>query len=545
VTIVCPNCGAKNRVPDHLEKRKVYVCAICKTQLVTTPKVLDLDSHASAFDMEAKKGRVWSYVQYLVVISLAVYFAFYLYQSLKYITYPYTLDDGWEGFVLNQAYAFSNGHHLYHDISTYPYLTAVYTPVYILCCALFVRLFGVSYAIGRTISFVSILLVGFLIYRIIEGITKNRIVAVISSLLFFASSIIYGESVIFRVDTLGLLFSLLGIYIVFRHASSRWVYSSIPLFVLAVYTKESLVAAPIAAFLFLFLRDKRVAVTILAIFIASVGSIFLLANQLTDGQFYLHIIKYNELSFDIGRVIRIFSEMIAFHVVLVGFSLLYLWTSLSKGRERLPFLRSEKGLFALYFVTSAAIAVSVGKIGSGPNYFFEPIMMSCILVGFFLSELYPQIVKSSSTLWIVASLIVIQLLVFIPGHMTYFEGLPTEVDVASGQTLSSYVRAERGNILSEDPGISVLNGKQVAIELFVFTQLSKKGLWNQNRFLQQLENREFSLVILDIDISRDPVWPHDVRFTPEMIKAIRENYYLFDKVGDRYRYYVYKPNVSG
>jgi hypothetical protein len=366
--------------------------------------------------------------------------------------------------------------------------------------------------------------------------------------MFFASSVVYGESVIFRVDTLGLFFSLLGIYIVFRYASSRWVYLSIPLFVLAVYTKQSLVAAPIAAFIFLLLRDKRLAVTSLAIFIVSAGSIFLLANQLTDGQFYLHIIKYNQLSFDIGRVTAMYSIMILFYAVLAGFSLFYLWRSLSKAGQRLSFLKSGKGIFALYFVTSAVIALSVGKIGSGLNYFFEPIMVSCILLGFLLSELYPQIVKSWATLRIVVFLLVLQLLFFIPGHVTYFEKLPTEADVASGQTVSSYVRAESGNILSEDAGIAVLNGKNVAIELFNCTQLLRQGLWNQNGFLHQLENREFSLVILDFDISSDPVFPHDVRFTPEMMKAIRENYHLFDAVGcqNKYhsKYYVYKPNMS-
>jgi hypothetical protein len=486
-------------------------------------------------------SRIWTYFLYSVIIVLVCYFALYTYGAYRSIAYPYSLDTGGEGFLLNQAYLWSQGHHPYHAISSYPYMAASYPPLYPLLCAGFIRLIGVDFSIGRAISFIAALLIAFILYRIAQDATKNRLLAIVSSLAFLATAPALTWTNLFRVDTLGLLFCLLGVYIVLRNSDSKLVYFSIPFFILAVYTKQSLIAAPIATIAFLALRDWRLGAKYSVTLVTIAGVLLVTATYLTKGEFLSHLFIYQPTPFSISRVWSLFLYAIRLHPVLIGFACFFIVLCIPKRAAALPFLKTNRGLIALYFVISALVALTAGKIGSSSNYTLEPLAVSCILFGLCLAQVRARIENNWAWTLIVGFLVTLQLFLLLPSQIGHLHKLPTQADVAAGDMISSYIRSTPGDILSEDAGYLVLNKRPVPIEPFVFTQLSNEGVWDQKGFLQDLQNRRFSLVILDFDLSKDPQFPDSERFTPEMIQEIRANYSLTEKIGDTY---IYKPNAA-
>lgn len=466
--------------------------------------------------------------------GLTFYFVFYLFNAYVSITYPYQLGYG-EEFILNQAHLITQGSSIYQDITRYPYIIGNYPPVYPLICASLVKLFGTSFATGRFISVLSTILIGLLIYKIVKEKANNQI-ALISSLLFFGSAYVYFWTCQFRVDTLGLLFSLAGIYLVFKYENTKKVYWSTFPFILALFTKQSLIAAPIASFIYLFLKNRKQGIKCSVLFGLSCVLLFLLINHITNGQFYLHTVVYNANPFGIDTAIAYYFMTILIHLILFGFAFAYVLYAISK---------KELSLFVIYFIFSALVAVTVGKVGSFANYMIELIAVSCILFGLALKKLKLQIGRENS----IASILVLTLLItqlvtfaFILSYSIDFM-MPTSADINDGQTVSSYVINAGDTILSEDGSFIVVNGKTVLFQPFVFTQIQRQGLWDQSKLVSDIETENFSLIILRFYMNNDEIHEiHRSRLTDEMINAIKDSYYLVKKIGD---YYIYMPNKGG
>jgi len=472
-------------------------------------------------------------------VGLAAYSVLYIFDAYRCIVYPYQMDYV-EGFLLYFADTLSQGQSIYQDMSTYPFIPGLYPPVYALACAPLVKLFGISFSIGRLISVLSAILIGILIYKIVGKMTDRRI-AIISVLLFFASPYIYNWTCLFRVDTLGLLFTLIGIYLVFRYEKSKIIYLSIPFFLLAVYTKQSLIAAPIASFIYLFLKDKKLGITNASIFGISGILLLLLCNYVTEGRFYLHTVTYQGFMPSTYRTIELYLGMIQTHAILFGFAFV---------QSVYIILKKKPGLFAYYFVASALIAVTVGRPGSHINYFLELIVACCILFGTFLSGLQPQLKKGNLAGILVMIMLLVQLALF--AHMPYTD---MAEDLRIGQELSSRVQSSEGSVLSEDAGLVVINNREPLIEFAIAMQLEKRGLWDQSNFVSDLQNKKFSLILLKVNANHvlrfltlegsDAImkiqqrYSSRQRFTIEMLEAIVNNYHLVETIGE---YYVYEPN---
>ena len=80
-----------------------------------------------------------------------------------------------------------------------------------------------------------------------------------------------------------------------------------------------------------------------------------------------------------------------------------------------------------------------------------------------------------------------------------------------------------------------MNGKNILLDYFQFTLIGRKGLWNQSKMVDELQNKTFSLILLPGDINNTK-GNTMIRIT----NAIKNNYHLIDKIGESC--YVYKPN---
>jgi hypothetical protein len=466
-----------------------------------------------------------------LLLGLSGYLLFYFINAYIAITYPYDIDYG-EGLLLNQAKLISQGINIYKDISNYPYILAMYTPVYSFISAFFITLFGISFSIGRVISIGSAILIGLLIYKIIKEKT-NRQIAFISSLIFFASPYIYTWTSLFRVDTLGLLFSLTGIYIVHKHEHDKKLYVAVLFFVLSIYTKQSFIGAPIAAVCYLFLRDKKLGTKFAGLFGVSVLTPFLITNYLTDGGFYLHTVVYNASPYSIKMAIVRYLDMIKNHMILFGFASTYAIYILYK---------REFNLFIIYFMISIAIAFTVGKAGAEINYFLELVAISCILTGELLGYLQFRTDKESLLDNLIVVLLLLQLVSFfhVPHNHWWRVGADKKNAINNFNKISSYLAKTDDNVLTQNSSFAVLNGKTYLFQPEMFTELQRKGLWDQSKFVNDITAERFPLLILYVDVNdAGSVQEHQAFFTSEMIDAIRRHYRIVEKIGGSN---IYMPN---
>jgi hypothetical protein len=476
---------------------------------------------------------------FLLFSLLFYYLVVYIISAIQNILYPYQIDYG-EGYILYFADSLAHGKNIYPDSSTYPFIPALYSPLYSLILSVFVKYFGLSFFAGRIISFVSALLIGFIIYKIIRLFADYKI-ALIGALLFFSAPYVNTWTSWIRVDTLGLLFSLTGVYFVLKYEKSRLIYLSILFFLLAVYTKQSFLITPFVSIIYLFSKNKTLAMKIAIIFLVSVMVPFIILNSITQGQFYSHMIVYQGLLPQFDLIVKAYSEFLKLHIIIF-----ILGTIIS-----IYLLITKKYLlFALYFFISAITDISVGRPGASANYFLELIAVLSILCAFAFNRFQTQI--KQGTLWglIILTALVSQLLINAHNPFSSFEK-----DVQINKDVTNLISSTPGDILSEDAGLVVLNNKTLYIEWFMNTQLSQKGYWDQSNFVSDLKNKRFSLIILRSDANYQYItnkavednriqeiqknYSNNKRYTTQMLEAILTNYHLSNNIG---YYFVYEPN---
>jgi hypothetical protein len=474
-----------------------------------------------------------------VITILGIYLVFYLIHAIQCIIYPFQLDFG-EGYVLYYANAIAKGNTIYPDISNYPFIPGLYPPVYPLLCAPWVKLFGLSFIPGRMISVISALLIGIVIYKIVSHVS-NRHTAIIASLFFLASPYVFLTTVWYRVDTLGLLFSLIGVLFVVKHTDDRVVYLSIPFFLLAVFTKQSFLVAPISSIIYLLFKNRKLAVQIGAFFGISTGGLFILVNYFTYGQLYHHLITLQSFAPVFQLVIQKYGDFISSHLVEYILALALVIVIL---------LQKKWDLLPLYFIITAIAAITVGRPGANVNYFLELIAVCSILTGLAYYKFQQQIQKGTLAGLLITSLVLIQLAMFIHGPYE-----PLSEDYKDRTQLSTIIKSTSGDVLCEDADLAILNGKKLYIEWFMATQLSSQGKWDQSLFVSDLQNKKFSMIILENDAfttyklitiqdgeklrQQQKVMSYELRYTAQMLDAIINNYHIVVEIG---LFHVYQPN---
>ncbi|MEO0122749.1 MAG: glycosyltransferase family 39 protein [candidate division WOR-3 bacterium] len=458
----------------------------------------------------------------LISAGLIIYTLFYLIQSSTIITYPYQVSYP-EGLILNQIKLLLEGKPIYKSINDYPLIVTNYPPVYLLLCAGFVKLFGLSFIWGRLITFLATIFVVFMIYKILHQKTQKEI-AIISALLFISSSYIYKDTPFMRVDMLGLLCSLLGFYIFLRVDLKNSTLYSIPFFILSLYTKQTFISAPIAIAISLLFRLRKRALIFILLMIISYLFIFFIINQSTHGEFFRHNILYNFNIFDLKQAFKFYIRFLQNHAILFFFSVLFILDT---------FRKKEFSFWSVYFIIAAINGFSVGKVGANTNYFFELIALNCILAGLSIERLKNYIDEKKYPLFINGALLT-QLILFL--HMPFYsEPAITKTDWRNFAQLSQVILNTDGKIISEDAGIIVVNKKQVLFQPFELTQLANQKLWNQDKFVNDIKNRRFSLLVFSFNVNCSF---DKERLTSEMADAIKENYYIERIIGD---YFLYKP----
>ena len=410
---------------------------------------------------------------------------------------------------------------------------------------------GPSLIPGRfisTASFVGILaMVVLLIRKLGAGITVSILAAGI--MLAFPWPVNWSQVV--RVDTLGIFLSITGIYFWTRSSRISDAVLTSPFFALAVFTKHSLLAAPLAAIVAAVIsRDRRTSTLVLgfAIFVALEYG---LGEALTGGGLLVHLLRYTANAFFFER----FTAGVGQY-----FQMTWLLQVLAVSTLAIPeALAGPKKIVGWYYLLSHLTLIAYGFEGSDTNYYIEPLLATALMAGLALNELtriesrpLPFSIPSGRTIGFARTFSVLILGRFLDMSQYRIERISSE-RLDNGMNLVELATHAPGDILSEDASFTILANKPVLFQPYIMTLLSRTGKWDQTPFVQSIDDERYSMIVMRVDLSqansteeRGGAWEEAGfdRWTKEMEQAIRDHYQLWGglDVGVGNLWYVYLAN---
>jgi hypothetical protein len=259
--------------------------------------------------------------------------------------------------------------------SIYPYEdhfvgshTCIYPPMFMLVLGNLMKVFGTSPILGKVVSFVAVIVTALFAYLVTRRVSGRPSLSLIAPLLILLhpTFAISGLNDV-KIDQLGVMFSAIALYLVVI----RQVWWSIPFIILAVYTKQSFIALPIAVFIYLLLREWRSALSF-GLTTVGVGVIVLVfAQYSTNDQFWTHIMGMAMQSGSISLLRIGVGTAVSVGLMGVPFCLAVLYLVKTK---------DFKSITVWYFFIAFLVLLgTIGKWESGINYSFEVLVAASIL----------------------------------------------------------------------------------------------------------------------------------------------------------------------
>jgi len=409
---------------------------------------------------------------------------------------------------------------IYGDWNQSPFVLMPYNPLYAYLAYGISLISGPGFFCGRLVGLggcVGTMVLSFLILRR-AGAPRLASAAVCAFPLLIP--IINKNTCHVVPDYPATFFSFLGLYAVLRLEDSklkRFFFLGVAAFALSVFTKQNYVwAASAYALTLLGARRWRDFLMFSAALAAAVGVPMLILNGLTQGHYFNHV-------FFSPSTIRFYRVDLFF-----GYWKSYLadaWMILPLVALALPwaFRRGPGRLVWLYFALTLLSSSILGKVGSGDNYFIEINAIACVLCGLAFAPAGSGVVRS----WRGAAAHLLVLAVFLSGaaggyNLSYARAAESnrkqEKDL---DELGPVIRNAPGEVLCENLGLLIANGREVVYEPFEFAQLTYLGRFDERIILRKIQNHDYGLMLLSTNIFRVA---GTSRFTPAFIRFVKQFY---------------------
>lgn len=480
-------------------------------------------------------------------LMLASHLVVYLKFALAAIPYPYQLDYG-EGIVWQQALLIP-GQRMYGDITKYPFIVFHYPPLYHLLARAVAALGPDLLTTGRAISAASTVATAVLVTRLALDATRvdaGRLAALVGASIAGLSVFCYWPIVVwsplFRVDMLAVVLSFFGVWCAVRSGGRLvWLSAAFMIFVLAGFTKQTCVAAPLSTFaimLFLYRADALKALIPGLLFCAA-G--LLVMEWATSGGFLRHIVFYNVNRYNLHRafvnMLQVYPN--AVFVLLAVVALCFGWRrtavqdkgSLAGLRHNLLSSRSALTMAVLtaYFVASSIVTlISVGKSGAAYNYFIEWLCVTSVLVGACVTHLLHMAntwmprtsIPETIAILVVPILLMLQVAILPGSASSVFQISDATRNARLDQLVTKVARASKP-VLSDDMVILLRAGREVPWEPAVFSELASTGRWDERLITNMIWSREFAYIITT---GYPGQHEYDSRYDPDVTRAIEASY---------------------
>jgi hypothetical protein len=526
------------------------------------------------------------------LVVAVLYFWAFLDHAWSVVSFPHQVDYG-EAPELHRAVLLSELRPIYVDWSHPPYQMANYPPLYPAAAAVGVKLLGIQFFTGRLISLLSTLGTGIAVALVASTLGAGGRGAVVGGLLYFVAHPVWNWGAYQRVDALAVFLELLGVLVFaagwIRRRRAWAVWATVPLFLAAAYTRQTVAAGAGACYLYLLLLRPKLALAATGAYAVAGLATFGALHAATAGQFGRHIVWGNLNRWDWDTVNHYWQPF---------WHLLHWLIALAAVAALLSAARRQSQLPLLYGLATAATALTIGKIGSNVNYLLQLCAALALLAGLAVGQVdrlvlrlargsrLPQQLRPLArlallgglgpALWLLAGL---QQAYHVPyfaeaGEVTlrqpaqlldrlrwlqwplwrldrwsappddlstywrdWYRPNPGPLEREHARAAGQEVAAHAGDVLSEDMSFTVTSGRRIYVQPFEFTQLAEQGEWDQQPLLDDIRNQRFSIVVLRFPLDGDPSW-HAQRVNQPMQEAVARAYRPAAAYGD---YFIYVP----
>lgn len=391
--------------------------------------------------------------------------------------FPFGLDYA-EGVVWQQArLMFSD--QAYGPIERYPATVFEYAPLYHAVVAWFAAMTGADgLLVGRLVTIASTLAACLLVRAIVIALGRKdddarliRLCASFGGGLALATRPVLLWSALMRVDMLFVALSLGGVLLALRAVSRpALIHLAALLFVAAIFTKQTAVAAPAAVF----------------------------------GGFLRHIVLYNLNRLILSNFQGILGNALLHAGLLIAaifalfsrFASAHLRPARDADDDSVRFL-----VVAAYWAVSGLVTLTFLKAGSGVNYFVEWSFATAILAAVGLSEAARRLRAGGLSGARLAALRALPwVLILQVAVASAFAGETLAAKRAEQAATAAIVRqielAEKP-VIADDMVALLRAGQSIQWEPFIFGELARAGLYDERPFLARIEQGQFAFFVTE------------------------------------------------
>ena len=486
-------------------------------------------SEVVSVDRRALGMRICWVLLGLLAIALSLYWVKFAYQAYLAACFPGEIDYG-EGVVWQQAKLIPSPR-MYGDLQTYPFLVFHYPPVYHLIVHGF-ALLGVPWLMaGRLVSIASTVALAMIAAVIVyEACSENKISekgrrasALIAGLLLITLWPIQEWSDVMRVDLLAVALEFLGMYLgLCSLRRPRLIYVAALVFVLAAYTKQTMLAGALATAMVLLMRNPAHTLRALIFAVVLGGAVFLLLTVFTHGGFIQHVVTYNLNPFSLQKLYRNFMDF-----QLLRTYQIYMFLALgAAGVLGLRFLSKNPRVapvghvvIFLYFLLTTASLVSLGKSGAASNYLIPWVGSWALLIGLIVAEALEWADRGGRPLILIVLLSALVVQAIRSPKLDQVGHLADPAYRRDYMQAISLVSKTAKPVFSEDMVLLMQAGKNIPWEPAIITELTRTGVFDEHKVIGMIDEHDFAYIVLD----QNSV---EYRFSPAVKAAILKEYRL-------------------
>lgn len=487
-------------------------------------------------------ARISKLVRLVAVLAALGWLGLTLSVLLRRLGYPYDLE--WmEGGMLCHSLRLLEGKPIYAppSVDFIPYL---YTPLYPLLVAGLARIFGLGYALARTVSIASYLGASYLGYRFARRHGGSRAAALSAMAIPAAAYVRTGTFYdLARPDALWLFLTTAAALLLYRAARLgpattgglehedegqrrkdgwRHLEAAIAalLLVAAFYTKQTASVFMLGAGAALLLLDWRLVPAFGGTLAATGLPLLWLSNRMSDGWFWIYTSKlHRQHDFFAARAFRDTPIELG---LIVGPALLVIAWALA--RRRSPSLAFAAWLAAIGIVASC---LSFGTQWAYVNAYIPGVFFSSLAIAVAAGRLVsaragqvPRLRPAFVYALLAASLLlrVNDCLFIVRGHPFQLAHLdenttrplvPTDEDRAAGKRLVDRLRAVKGEVLVPfHPFYAHLAGKRTYLHRMGVLDVGRAGMGPPAGLADLTRQHRFALAIFDNKIAGNwEMWP--------------------------------------
>jgi hypothetical protein len=422
------------------------------------------------------------------------------------------------------------------DTSSGPFRVSHYSPLFFTVVRFASSVGFDPLASGRLLNLLAMGATLFLTFRWLRNYGLNTLWALFGislsssnvALLFFAGQM--------DIQWLAVGLSLAGLFMLDRYEDVGRTFLSGVLCGLGCLTKQTQIVPALIGGLWLAKYRQRRLCPFLAGFLL-LGAVGLIWIQEEFGrEAWRHIITYAVGAFSVRNFANHVSENIVPWCCFFAFGIL----------EGCVHKESRKELRWWYFVGTSLGLLSAARLGASYQYFIEWELATILWI-------MPWLARIATEGRIFARPILKHLVVFLIVGQVFAGDIYTLVVLKKRATehisdvqvfpyvCKALIGAENPLVVSETVGMVRACGLIPALHPFIMTNLSHRGLWDQQAFVARLSARKYPFVLLPFD-------PQDLaqafrhrRWTKEMIEAIQQNYFVAEQHG---RFRVLRPKST-